>query len=1340
MADFETIPQDAIDRLHANPEFAPQFDTVFGAGRAAQLIAAQAGIPEPKEADDEWSVIGETFRALGGGVRDAVQESGNAIQSGAETAGNYLTGGHDLYWTEEKGFEWLSQDEVNSGAYTIPNWQTNDLIGDDGLLSLPEVADNKTLVGGMGRGIVQFTAGYIGFGKLTGLKGLKGAFLNGALADAIVFDPSDPNITKVLENYDIDLGLFGDALATDPDSPEYFNRLRNAAEGALAGAIVEGIGYGVRAARALKAGDEAGAAEFTEQQNEVLKALDEEIDVLEAGVRSDVDETLTLARDLFGDLDNTVLGEVDQKYFDELQNGNPEEGVPTAISPVTSKSLYQRATQLPDEVEAAAMADGGPLEQVNLSDLRTTQPFVTGDGSMTEGPIKVVRIDGELVILDGNHRAHAAIEAGEATISARVTDVPSTAPRAANDNAPLRAPDEPTQLDLGNVDVDGQVRMDADVIPPVPPVQAAPGSKAAPARKVFMTPEAVEKARMQAQLAAGATPATKQAMFSFRSLTTMGDFSEVLDEISGAAAHMADEFTKIKGGNVQRWSTVERQSAAKLREMAKMTGEDPKALVRKFMAADMGDMTKMAAEIHARSRFILTVEKDLKEMAQAITTGAFDPNRWVGIKDLDHLKLAFNQRREVGAQLLAGQDALRSNVARAMNAMKMSVKGDDKLQAMLRDPALFKDIETAARAVADPANAGQSAIKTLEDTMGKLHGYMDRVNSFRINALLSGPGTQEVNIVSNLLNSFMVPTGQFAGAAMVGDRKLMVHAVRQFQGSFAGMRDSVGTALQTGWWDDAVLDPFNGKIEDDSLRGVITGVSSVDKVLSAPSRALMTMDEFFKQASYRGRIFADASWEAGEKGLKGDEKAAYIKQKLKDSYDDKGAATNGEALLQAQRTTFTEALEPGSFGATIQNNAVKHPIARFVVPFVRTPINILSQTLQHAPGLGFASKRLRDDLKAGGVRAAQARGRQAIGLALTTMAVTMAALEDENGNRMITGSGPSNPAVRRAWMKNNQPYSFRITKEDGTVEFFSYARLEPLSNIFSIAADYIEISDDIYNESSKTPMAQAMLISVMENSVNKTFTQGIYDAMSLMVGRPHEREAATRQFVASFVPNILNQTNGDDTLRETRTIMDALLAKTHLYNGVDPKRNVLGEPVVRTLAKYDPLGLTESDRREIDVVMQEMTRVGIANQTTIGNPATRVTGPSLIDLSTIPFSDTQSVYDRWIELTGTVEIGGKNLREQLEQTIRSPSYQRAPLGGVGSIGTNKGTIIQRVVSNYRNKARGELPELQEIIRAERRLGASNNRAQADANRASLFPQSTQPLAPRPRTFEDLLGR
>ena len=574
------------------------------------------------------------------------------------------------------------------------------------------------------------------------------------------------------------------------------------------------------------------------------------------------------------------------------------------------------------------------------------------------------------------------------------------------------------------------------------------------------------------------------------------------------------------------------------------------------------------------------------------------------------------------------------------------------------------------------------------------------------------------------------------GGAIKGDRRMVAHAIRQFQGSFAGSMDFIKAAMDAGWYDEAILDPFNGKIEDDALRNTITGQKTVDKVISLPSRLLMTMDEVFKQSSYRGRIYADASAAAADKNLRGTARENFIKKALKDAYSDKGQALNGEALLQARRTTFTEPLEPG-VAKMIQDAAIKHPMIRLVIPFVRTPINILSQTYQHFPGLGQTSKRYRADIAAGGVRAAQARGRQAMGTALVGAAGYMAA------SGFITGSGPTDPRVRAVWLKNNQPYSFRINREDGTTEWVSFARLEPLSNVFSIAADSVEIMTDEYNESNKTAMIQALTMAVMENTVNKTFTQGIYDAMSIFVGRPHEREAAVRNLVASFVPNVLNQTNGDDTLREARSISDAVMSRTWLYNQIDPKRNVLGEPIVRKLPKYDPLGLTTQDIRETDTVLEEVTRLAILNQTVAGNPGRQVPGPNQIDLSKVPYSESQSLYDKWIELTGEVEIGSRTLREELERTMTSRGYLTAPDGFIGATSGTKGTIIGRVISAYRDKAKGELPELVQIIRDERKGGSVMMNDQARSQRQQLFPTQTNqrnPLSPRPRTFEDLLGQ
>lgn len=1182
MADFEVIPQQALDHLIANPVTAPQFDGVFGKGRAAEVLAAQAPSPEPmpgEDDDDDWSVIGEATRAVVGGVRDAAHETANFTQWVDTQVNDALFGEGRVLTIGTDGIGVRDREDSQF------------MFGDDAILETPEVAENKTMVGGMARGVAQFAAGYAGFSKLTRLKGLKGAFVNGALADAIVFDPEDKNITAMLEDFDIDTGVFGEALATNPDDPEFINRLRNAAEGALAGGVVEAIGWGVKAARAKKAGDTKGAKKATEKQLEALKHLDAATDEAAQSVKADIEETIKTEKTLFSD-----------------------------------KVAQGPAPKAPD-----------------------------GEGQF--------------------------------------------------------------DLDLGDQPLPAPKTKDAPVAP----------------NRIFLTPQKIEKINLQASLAKGAKVSEKQAQLSFRSLSTVSDFDEVLDDMAANVAVLADDFAKVKGGDTQRWATVRTQAAAKLRQMAEMTGETPEALITRFQSANGGDMAKLAAEIHAQSRYVLTVEQELKRMGKVITDATsgqpYSLNEFPGIDDLDQLRLAFNQRREVATNLLAGLDSSRTNVARAMNAMKMVKKGDDSLRKMLRDPEGFRDIDAAAKAVADPANADKPALRTMDEALKGAKELGNRINTFRINALLSGPGTQEVNLVSNAIQALVVPVGQAAGGAVSLNPQMMAHAMRQLQGSFAAMLDLTRTwsaVGKAGWDNQAVLDPFQGKVEEDF--GAITGKKGVDNVITAPSRFLMTMDEFFKQSQYRGRVFADANAEAAEKGLKGAERDDFIQTYLDDSYTAEGAATRGEALLQARRATFTEPLDPG-LASQIQKMAIDQPAIRFIIPFVRTPVNILSQTFQHFPVLGMLSKRMKADIRAGGPRRAQAYGRQTLGTALTGVAMLMAS------QGLVTGSGPSDPRIRKVWLKNNQPYSFRVNHEDGSVEFISFARLEPLSNVFSITADAVEIMGDEYNEAEKIPVLQALTMAVMENTVNKTFTQGISDAMDAFNGEPHAQARALRNFVASFVPNVANQTNGDEAFREVRSMTDAILARTHLYNEVDPKRNVLGEVTLRTLPKYDPLGIFDADRREIDPVLEEITKVALLNQAVADNPQSRLPGPNRIDLAEIPYSDTQSVYDRWQELTGTVKIGGKTLRQRLKHEFGLRRYQTAPEGTIGVTQKTKGSIIRKIISEYRRKAKDEFPQLKEIDKAEKQGTGAFLKKQVKRNR-ELFPVTITPT--KKRSFEDLL--
>lgn len=75
--------------------------------------------------------------------------------------------------------------------------------------------------------------------------------------------------------------------------------------------------------------------------------------------------------------------------------------------------------------------DDVPLQKINLKDLKSAQDIVTKDSilEMMEkyedakaGPVMVAKIKGQLVLLDGNHRAVSALLLGNQTIKAKVFD------------------------------------------------------------------------------------------------------------------------------------------------------------------------------------------------------------------------------------------------------------------------------------------------------------------------------------------------------------------------------------------------------------------------------------------------------------------------------------------------------------------------------------------------------------------------------------------------------------------------------------------------------------------------------------------------------------------------------------------------------------------------------------------------------------------------------------------------------------------------------------------------------------------------------------------------------
>jgi len=555
-------------------------------------------------------------------------------------------------------------------------------------------------------------------------------------------------------------------------------------------------------------------------------------------------------------------------------------------------------------------------------------------------------------------------------------------------------------------------------------------------------------------------------------------------------------------------------------------------------------------------------------------------------------------------------------------------------------------------------------------------------------------------MVSNMINTFAIPTQQIIGGFASGagmtkeSRKAMLQGIRTMRGIVAERGEAVQSALKALYNDESILDPFNGKLE--IPEGSLSDnkfVKFVDKTVSLPSRFLMGMDEFFKQANYRGKNYADAAWLADVDNLKGAERKAFIEKYMLDSFDESGAGTRGEAMLTAQRATFTEGLED-PLSLMLQKAAVESNLVRFVVPFVRTPLNVLSQGFQQIPVLGMLSGRWRRDFMAGGERRAQVIGKQVIGASLATTGVALAA------NGIITGSGSKDPAVRREWLKNHQPYSFRVTNDDGSITWVPYQRYEPASYVLALIADMYEIFE--YGDATDQELSEvsfAVVAAIAENTVNKTFTKGLNDFFGALTDTENKAQGVIENIAGSFVPNIIPQMLNDQEQKEIRGVVDAVKNRVGMDSEIDRKRTFVGEIATGYGKKYHPLG---GKRIPSDALQNEMTRLAEVHKGGFALPVSKVGD---VDLKDEMYSETQSLYDKWIELSGEIKAPsgaykGKTLRQALEAVIADPRYQQFQDGDITYDGENI-KMLKKVARSYRQAAKMQLakqdPRFKEVF-------------------------------------------
>lgn len=233
---------------------------------SVEQVQAQAQMPQAAP----QSGFLETARAVVRDIGTGITELPRAAVRGVVEAGNQTINALD------GAADWLNS-KVDLGTPQLFNEQgqfdprLRPSRPEDGFAKspIPNVAEPKSTTGQIAATVSQFITGMIGAGKITGLGGIKGGFVNGAISDAVVFDPHQKRLSNLVQEYPALQNPVTEFLASKPEDPEALGRLKNAIEGAGIGAVAEGLFWGIRSWAASRRGDLKQAEEFARQADEV---------------------------------------------------------------------------------------------------------------------------------------------------------------------------------------------------------------------------------------------------------------------------------------------------------------------------------------------------------------------------------------------------------------------------------------------------------------------------------------------------------------------------------------------------------------------------------------------------------------------------------------------------------------------------------------------------------------------------------------------------------------------------------------------------------------------------------------------------------------------------------------------------------------------------------------------------------------------------------------------------------------------------------------------------------------------------------------------------------------
>lgn len=1223
---------------NANPNRAPTPDEELGLEvdpEAAQNLmgSIQAGI-EGARAGTQGASAGEIIGAAFGGpglTRDGSEVTKeDRLLDGVATGGAIATGGMKAVF-ETKDFLFGDTPPEEQSAFRRSVEQLD-----------ADMKEASPILGGLSSGIGQFAVAMIGIGKLgkvaqaipkvgealtagkTAVEGVKGGAValesgKAALAGAIAFDPHEARLSNLLQDTPLANPVTA-WLAADPNDSAAWGRVKSAMESiGLDAAIIGSLKLGGTVWKKLKAGDTAGAS-----------------------------RTIT-------DFENRRKGELDGTSEVEPRGtaGEGPDAIPSGDAGGEAVPVAAGPANVPPP-EATPSAGVLPEVQDNIPGIRAEEPRAAPDGEL--GP-----------------RAQAKVDANADDIAVEVADNPTQAmeqagvakPQAFKNQVEFTPEQSNSVLDDLNFTLENAEK-DWDTL---------------------STHETWSDA-----LQAGKRLGPDMGTF-YQRFRTDNDLINMID----LGVVKKTEELEAKGFRVR---LTDEKLQRQVKAFAALSDTDPAGLMGILQQAGEASKTLTAKMIVVGSLTAKTFQ-DTSLLAMRLRLGDFSE---FGSREAMEQEIA--RRFSLATTLLKLTDDIRAQGGRTLRANR----------GKPFDPSLFEGVskdrfyQLLAESQGNPTKLKHLADPDLYTKL------MDTANYLRINSLISGWTTQAINVMSNGYMLGVRPLERILGSvprAALGDdaaKSLVRENLRQYGYMGSSLWDGFKNASKAFLQNESVLRPhtseayagqswqvpgsqaFNGQYFKpwDSVPNLIYNALSVPiSVASVPSRTLGSVDELMKQIVYRSKLMARAHTEGVESaldaGLSGkaatDYVQAFVKEKVDKAFDAQGRGLEPEALREANIATFQQDLLPGTLGKNVQTFVAneKTKMVRLILPFVKTPTNVLRYGWKMTPGLNVLQEEYRVMLsgKMGREAQAQAVGQMSMGALFMGAAAYL-------GQDRVTSGGPTDPKVKEQLLATGwRPYSVVMTNEDGgSKRYVPFNRMDPIALPFGIIADIqdaIHVLGDGYEENPEVMQAIGALgVSLAKQFTSRTYLLSLNQALEALSQPDRKGEAFFGNMASSLIPfsSATRQTSTDPFMRDARSIADKMVQVIPgMSQTLAPKFDWLGQPVVNRQ------GLWTDDNGTI--VDREVQRLSLLPEGSV------IAAPSpswnKVDLRDIQLVNGENAYVEYQKLAGKPAPNAKSLREQVATRIRSEAYQRAPDGDVGTKGT-KLWLLNQIVNKYREAA------------------------------------------------------